>query len=78
MSPSRTRISRITPPSRCWIVLFCPVVTNTPVAMTAPEIGAVLPQTPNPMIVAATITTPLIVAGRVLRGMSAYQGFATS
>ena len=55
VSPSRTRMSRMTPPSRCWTILFCPVATKTPDATMAPAIGAVPAHTPKPHSEMATI-----------------------
>src|ERR1700722_13166085 len=72
-SPSRTYISRITPPSKCWMILFCPVATNTPEATTAPAIGAVLPQTPKPISATARIRMPPTVGHLVDRGRESYQ-----
>src|SRR5215467_1141527 len=76
-SPSRTRMSRMTPPSKCWMILFWPVATNAPDEMTAPAIIAVLDQTPKPIILIAMMRIPATVGVRVARGTSAYQSRAT-
>src|SRR5690606_29957536 len=67
----------MTPPSRCCTILFCPVATNTPEATTAPAIGAMLPQTPNPMTAAARIRMPAMVGSRVERGSEACHAGST-
>ncbi len=53
--------------------MFCPVTTNTPDATTAPAIGAMLPQTPNPIVTTAMITAPATVGSLVDRGSESYQ-----
>src|SRR5215510_4133278 len=55
------------------MILFCPVATKAPVATTAPAIGAVPPQTPNPTIHSPMTATPNKVGPRVDLGISAYQ-----
>src|ERR1700694_1510640 len=55
------------------MILFCPVATNTPDATTAPAIGAMLPQTPNPISATARIRMPPTVGTFVDRGRESYQ-----
>src|ERR1700758_4429199 len=66
-------MARMTPPSRCWMILFWPVATNTPDATTAPAMGAEWPQTPKPVTVTAMTRMPAIVGSQVRRGSDAYQ-----
>src|SRR4051794_33311222 len=55
------------------MILFWPVATNTPDATTAPAIGAILPQTPNPISMTAMIRMPPMVGNLVDRGSESYQ-----
>ena len=48
VSPSLTSSSLMIPPSRCWTILFCPVATKLPCAMTAAASGAVNAHVPKP------------------------------
>src|SRR4029079_2593448 len=61
LSPSRTLMLRTKPPSRCWIMTFCPAAATTPGAIVAPEIGAVAAQNPKPITKTATLAYPASV-----------------